>query len=117
MSGQVDARQPVVVICVTILCAMFIGGLVVLLALGRDASTLTQIVNTVLNSSGLIAGLGAVFYSQKAAKQTNGSLDKRIQDNVHAVLSQREVNSDGGQVLQRPRVNRHSGPSNDDRQP
>jgi hypothetical protein len=79
------------------LTAAFLGCLtavVVMGVTGTDATEFRSFLNTVLNFGALVVSGGGAIYagaaarnSQVAREQTNGALDKRIQDAVTEALS------------------------------
>jgi len=84
----------VVVVCATVVLLAFIGGMVLLTYVDKDADALSRLLNTLLNAIGAFAGTGALIYASSASKkatqaadQTNGTLDERIQANVHKALN------------------------------
>jgi len=107
----------VVTICITIFGIAFLAALALLTYAGKDTTDLIGMLSAILGAGGLLTGGGAVIFAKKAAENTNGSLDIRIENGVHKVLDERGVIPNGGQILQRPRVDRNGGPSNDNRVP
>ncbi len=92
------APAPVYVICATVFGITIIVAIAFLVNGGKDASTITGLVNTIFNFLGIIfAGTCTLFagaaakQAQSAAQNTNGALDERIRTAVRAVLNENGV--------------------------
>lgn len=54
----------------------------VISVLGADTKGLTDVLNVILSASGAAGGIGAWVNSTRAARQTNGALDRRMDESV-----------------------------------
>jgi len=85
----------VVTICITIFGIAFLAALALLTYAGKDTTDLIGMLSAILGAGGLLTGGGAVIFAKKAAENTNGSLDIRIENGVHKVLDERGVIPNG----------------------
>lgn len=54
---------------------------------GADVKGLTDVLGFILSAGGAAGGIGAWVNSTRAARQTNGALDKRMDDSVQRGLA------------------------------
>jgi hypothetical protein len=54
---------------------------------GADVKGLTDVLGLILSASGAAGGIGAWVNSTRAARQTNGALDRRMDDSVRRGLA------------------------------
>lgn len=94
----------IVVVCATIIVCVALGGVVILIALGRNTNNLTAVIDTLLQGAGVLVGSGAFLYAGAAARsssnaegQLNGALDKKIQNALHTALMAHDVEVHGAQ--------------------
>jgi hypothetical protein len=86
-----------VYVCLTVAFLAVIGVFGWLSAIGADGTEFRSFLNTVVNLvTRLVSGVAAA-YAGKAAAQTNGDLDQRIEEAVTASLDRQRTN-DGGRV-------------------
>jgi hypothetical protein len=93
-AGHGAVPWPVIVICATIVAivlVMVFGGLI---ALGRDPTVLSNVLNTAFSGGGWIAGILSAVYAGKAARSghiaasaLNGGFDDRVTAIVEQALS------------------------------
>lgn len=113
-------NKNVIVVCATVLAVMFLAGIVTLTIVGRPTTDLTTLLQAILQGISVLAGAGALIYSNKAARQTNGSLDDRIKTAVTDILNATTIHGespDGRQILQCARVDRDGSAGDDSCQP
>jgi uncharacterized protein YfeS len=78
----------------------FLGVLAVfayLSAIGADGTEFRSFLNTIVNLVTLVVSGSAAVYAGKAQSQTNGQLDKRIEEGAMKALN-RQRTDDGGVV-------------------
>lgn len=89
-------------VCLTVAFLGVVAAFVVLSATGSDAAEFRGFLNIVMNLAGLVLSGGAAAYAGKAVSQTNGSLDRRIEQGVSAALeAQRAEDTQPGGELRR----------------
>lgn len=83
----------VVAVCGTVVFVTIVGAFVFLAATGADATDFRTFLNTVLNAASVLLGGGAFIAAGAAAKSaasaeknTNGVLDKRIEEGAQRAL-------------------------------
>ena len=88
--------SPVIIVCATVVVVVLVAGVVGLVALGKDTTALSGLVNTLLNGATVLVGGGAAVYAGKAysasatsAKRLNGELDARLVQAAHQALDER----------------------------
>lgn len=84
-AGGFTKSSVVLILGAGVLVVSLVLGLVAIGGPDRMADTLTWISSIVVLISGGTSA-GALAYARRGAKQTNGSLDARIRDNVRAAL-------------------------------
>lgn len=77
--------------CITVAFVAVVVAFVALSISGSDPAEFRSFLNTVLNFAGLLLSGGAVAFAGKAAQQTNGSLDARIQLAIKDALDQQRA--------------------------
>lgn len=98
-SESVGRKYPptTIAICLTFLVTVVVGSVTLLAFYEKDPSQIVQMLNLILSVGGLGTGATALVYSgaaaqhsQRAAVQTNGGMETRIQAAVTAALNERE---------------------------
>jgi hypothetical protein len=91
------APNSVLIICATLVVVAGLASLTAVAIVGGNAEEITRFINTVLNTLGFLAGVGALGFSASASKRAdeaangvNGQLDKKIEDAMTRVLSAKE---------------------------
>jgi hypothetical protein len=88
--------------CLTVAFVTVVAAFVYLSAQGADTAEFRSFLNTTLNFAGLLLSGGAVAFAGKAAQQTNGGLDARIEAGVQRALeAQRAADTAPGGELRR----------------
>lgn len=90
------APNSVLIICASLVVVAGLASLTAIAIVGGNADEITKFINTVLNTLGFLAGVGALGFSASASKRAdeaangvNGELDKRIATAMTKVLDDR----------------------------
>jgi hypothetical protein len=65
-----------------------VAAFVILTVSGSDSAEFSRWLNSIANLAGLLLGGGAMAFAGQAAQQTNGGLDKRIEDGARRALDE-----------------------------
>lgn len=66
----------------TVLAVVLVGALCAIIVTGHNTDDLVRAIGALFSVAGTVVSTGAWVRSTQAAKQTNGDLDKRIEDGV-----------------------------------